>query len=183
MLYIVSYLRKIQTLWLVLEVGSGSGQHTKHFSSHYPNVVFQPTEYDVGLLPSIEAYAEDLNQRGHHIKRPLELDATSAVHWEAVLESGLAERTAGSANGVAGCYDLVVTTNVFHISPWVVGESIVRGAGKVLSPGGHLIIYGPFKKNGQFNTESNREVSLSSFSSHSLLFSPTHTLTMLEIGI
>jgi len=171
MLHCFLPLDDFQILWLVLEVGSGSGQHTQHFSSHYPNVVFQPTEYDVGLLPSIEAYSQDLNQHGHHIKRPLELDATNAAHWKAVLESGLEESAAGSTDGAAGCYDLVMTTNVFHISPWVVGESIVRGAGKVLSPGGHLIIYGPFKKNGQFNTESNREVSLSSFSFSSYSYS------------
>ncbi|KAG0046804.1 hypothetical protein BGZ83_008019 [Gryganskiella cystojenkinii] len=141
---------------LVLEVGSGSGQHIQHFSSHYPNVVFQPTEYDTALLPSIEAYSQDLIHRGHHIKTPLELDATNSSHWKTVHQAGLDEEFTAT-EGESGCYDLVLTTNVFHISPWIVGESIVRGAGKVLKTGGHLITYGPFKRNGEFNTESNRE--------------------------
>jgi len=147
-------------LLLVLEVGSGSGQHTQHFSSHYPDIVFQPTEYNIALLLSIEAYSQDLvrKQVNHHIKTPLELDATNASHWQAVYRSGLEEVEPSTAAEIFGCYDLVLTTNVFHISPWIVGESIVRGAGKVLKAGGHFIIYGPFKRNGEFNAESNREV-------------------------
>lgn len=99
-------------------------------------MVFQPTEYDTALLPSIEAYSQDLNQQGHHIKTPLELDATNSAHWQAVLEAGLEEQdnvviaNATSSAAKAGCYDLVMTSNVFHISPWIVGESIVRGQGK-----------------------------------------------------
>ncbi|KAG0218367.1 hypothetical protein B0O80DRAFT_493982 [Mortierella sp. GBAus27b] len=127
----------------VLEVGSGSGQHIYRFSKDYPNVVFQPTEYDLALLSSIDTYAEDLNKEGHHINSALELDATKPEHWEQVGEPSM--------------YDLVVTSNVFHISPWIVGRSIVCGAGQMLKSGGSLAIYGPFKRNGTFNTDSNRE--------------------------
>lgn len=142
---------------LVLEVGSGSGQHIHRFSKEYPNVFFQPTEYDPGLLSSIDSYAEDLNKEGHHIKPALELDATKPEHWRQVAQPP--------------GYDLVVTTNVFHISPWIVGQSIVRGAGLVLKSGGSFVIYGPFKRNGTFNTESNREVLQSTFSSLQLGYS------------
>ncbi|KAF9363454.1 hypothetical protein BGX34_004104 [Mortierella sp. NVP85] len=128
---------------MVLEVGSGSGQHVYRFSQDYPNVVFQPTEYDTALLSSIDSYAEELNKDGHNIQPALELDATKPEHWQRVVQpSG---------------YDLVITTNVFHISPWIVGRSIVCGAGQVLKSGGSFVAYGPFKRNGTFNTESNRE--------------------------
>ncbi|CAO3571219.1 unnamed protein product [Mortierella alpina] len=138
---------------LVLEVGSGSGQHVFHFASAYPKVVFQPTEYDTSLLASISAYSEELNQGHHRINTPLELDATKPEHWQRILDAG----QQGKHESMQGCYDLVLVTNVFHISPWIVGQSIVRGAGQMLKPGGRLILYGPFKKDGQFNTKSNRE--------------------------
>ncbi|KAG0210866.1 hypothetical protein BGX28_008833 [Mortierella sp. GBA30] len=139
-----------------LEVGSGSGQHVHHFSKAYPQVVFQPTEYDISLLASIQAYSDDLDKQKHHIKTPLELDATKPEHWQNILEAGQ-EGQGVRAESTKGCYDMVLTTNVFHISPWVVGRSIVRGAGQVLKSGGTFISYGPFKRDGKFNTESNRE--------------------------
>ncbi|KAG0253299.1 hypothetical protein BG011_006437 [Mortierella polycephala] len=151
------YLEKAR---LVLEVGSGSGQHTHHFSEAFPNVTFQPTEYDVNLLPSIEDYSRDLNQVGHHIKTPLELDATKQEHWLQVLKSGQEEQQKtgkDTSEEGKGCYDLVMTTNVFHISPWIVSQSIIQGAGQVLKKGGFFVAYGPFKRNGVFSTETNRE--------------------------
>ncbi|KAK3831365.1 MAG: hypothetical protein JOS17DRAFT_774916 [Linnemannia elongata] len=138
----------------VLEVGSGSGQHTYHFSKSYPNVTFQPTEYDTALLASIDAYASELVKEGHSIRPALELDATNSNHWQHVLQAGQEQ---GQEQGEQPCYDVVLTTNVFHISPWVVGQSIVQGAGRALKPGGRFVVYGPFKKDGTFNTESNRE--------------------------
>ncbi|KAF9206693.1 hypothetical protein BGZ59_011542 [Podila verticillata] len=139
---------------LVLEVASGSGQHIQHFARSYPQVVFQPSEYNIDLLPSIVDYAAELEE--HQIKTPLPLDATNQDHWQKILESGQ-DGQPTPRDGSDGPYDLVVTTNVFHISPWIVGQSIVRGAGRVLKPGGFLILYGAFKKDGKFNTESNKQ--------------------------
>jgi hypothetical protein len=112
-------------------------------------VVFQPTEYDTSLFASIEAYTADLQANGYnvHIKKPLELDATDAAHWDEI------ERAGGE-----GKYDLVLTTNIFHITPWIVGQSIVRGAGRVLRSGGFFMLYGAFKRDGKFNAESNAQV-------------------------
>ncbi|KAK3838363.1 MAG: hypothetical protein JOS17DRAFT_834218 [Linnemannia elongata] len=131
---------------LVLEVASGSGQHVHHFSSAYPAVTFQPTEYDTSLFSSIYAYTADL-PANNRVKSPLELDATKAEHWHAV--SSAAINSAG--------YDLVITTNVFHITPWTVASGVIRGSGQVLKPGGHFVLYGAFKKDGKFNTESNAQ--------------------------
>ncbi|KAG0052833.1 hypothetical protein BGZ83_002095 [Gryganskiella cystojenkinii] len=146
---------------LVLEVGSGSGQHLYHFSKDYPEVTFQPTEYDTTLFQSIDAHAMDLP--GHSIRRPLELDATNPEHWSTVLRAGHrgekdeGEEVEGVNLSLDGVYDLVLTTNVFHISPWIVGQSIVRGAGQVLKPSGYFILYGAFKKDGKFNAPSNEQ--------------------------
>ncbi|KAF8926671.1 hypothetical protein BGZ52_005332 [Haplosporangium bisporale] len=134
----------------VLEVGSGSGQHIYHFAKEYPNVVFQPTECDTSLFASIEAYMADFRADGHNaqIKAPIELDATNAAHWAQVERAGRVGKDK---------YDLVLTTNVFHITPWIVGQSIVRGAGRVLQAGGFFVLYGAFKRHGKFNAKSNAQ--------------------------
>merc|ERR1712146_535664 len=59
--------------------------------------------------------------------------------------------------GKAGSFSIVYCSCVTHISPWKVTEGIVAGAGQALCPGGQLIIYGPFKKNGGFTTQSNAD--------------------------
>ncbi|KAF9433647.1 hypothetical protein BGZ76_009179 [Entomortierella beljakovae] len=138
----------------VLEVGSGSGQHVFHFSKAYPNVVFQPTEYDTSLFKSIDAYTADL-ERNNRVNPPIELDATKQDHWDNILNTGRFERD--SINVTGGAYDIVLATNIFHITSWQVGSSIVLGAGHVLRPGGFFFAYGSFKKDGKFSTESNEE--------------------------
>ena len=49
-----------------------------------------------------------------------------------------------------GSLDLLVCCNVLHVSPWACSEALFEGAGEVLRPGGQLLIYGPFKVNGDF---------------------------------
>ncbi|KAF9985141.1 hypothetical protein BGZ65_011591 [Modicella reniformis] len=138
----------------VLEVGSGSGQHIYHFAKEYPQVVFQPTEYDTSLFSSIEAYTADLDA-GHNVLRPIELDATKQEHWKNIIDVSRQER--GEAETAHGAYDLVISTNIFHIASWEVGSGVVRGAGQILRPGGFYIAYGAFKRNGKFSTESNAQ--------------------------
>ncbi|KAF9374477.1 hypothetical protein CPC16_001274 [Podila verticillata] len=111
----------------VLEVGSGSGQHIYHFAKEYPNVVFQPTEYDTSLFASIEAYMADFRADGHNaqIKAPIELDATNAAHWAQVERAG---RVVDRAR-----------------------------RGRVLQAGGFFVLYGAFKRHGKFNAKSNAQ--------------------------
>jgi len=42
---------------LVLEIGSGTGQHVAHFAKALPVLTFQPSEMDVERHASIEAWA------------------------------------------------------------------------------------------------------------------------------
>ncbi|KAF9409772.1 hypothetical protein BGZ94_001864, partial [Podila epigama] len=103
---------------LVLEIGSGSGQHVQHFAKSFPKVEFQPTEYDAKLLPSIMGYAADLKE--HRIKTPLQLDATNQDHWNRVLQAGQASKQHTGGDAPLPSYDMVLSTNVIHISPWIV---------------------------------------------------------------
>eukprot|EP00913_Durusdinium_trenchii_P011939 g11214.t1 len=56
-----------------------------------------------------------------------------------------------------GQFTAVYLSNITHISPWKVTCGIVAGASEALENGGLLIIYGPFKVNGEFTTESNAD--------------------------
>jgi hypothetical protein len=49
----------------------------------------------------------------------------------------------------------VFCANVIHIAPWHVAEGLVAGAGRYLSKGGMLFLYGPFKRGGRHIADSN----------------------------
>jgi hypothetical protein len=55
---------------------------------------------------------------------------------------------------VAGA-DVVLCINMIHISPWAAAVGLVRGASRVLPPGGLLFLYGPFRRDGQHTAPSN----------------------------
>ena len=44
---------------------------------------------------------------------------------------------------------------MLHIAPWRVSQNLIAGAGRLLRPGGHLFVYGPFKRDGAHTAPSN----------------------------
>ena len=51
--------------------------------------------------------------------------------------------------------DAVPCINMVHISPWQATEGLIRGAARVLPPGGLLFLYGPYRRGGQHTAPSN----------------------------
>ena len=51
--------------------------------------------------------------------------------------------------------DVVLCMNMIHIAPWSATIGLVHGAARVLSPGGLLYLYGPFRRGGQHTAPSN----------------------------
>jgi hypothetical protein len=49
----------------------------------------------------------------------------------------------------------IFCANMIHIAPWEATEGLMRGAAKVLSAGGILVLYGPFVINEQHTAPSN----------------------------
>lgn len=109
----------------VLEVASGSGEHAAHFAAALPGLVFQPTDPDAARRASIDAWCAGIA----NVRPALALDATTGP-WP------------------AGPFDLLLCCNMIHIAPWEAAEGLVAGAGRVLSPGGVLLLYGPFRRQG-----------------------------------
>lgn len=119
---------------LVLEVASGTGEHAVHFARELPDLRWQPTDPNPDALQSIRAWAS--GERLPNLLPPLALDAASEL-WP------------------VDAADAVVCINMVHISPWETTEGLMRGAGRILPPGGLLYLYGPFHRRGEPLAPSN----------------------------
>ena len=119
---------------LVLEIGSGTGQHVTHFAKALPGLTFQPSEVDGERHASIAAWIRHENLA--NVRPPLAFDVTR-LPWPV--------RAA----------DAIVCINVIHISPWEATLALMRGAGEILPAGGVLVTYGPYKREGRQTAPSN----------------------------
>ena len=52
--------------------------------------------------------------------------------------------------------DAIFNANMIHIAPWEVAVGLVQGAARQLLPSGLLVIYGPFRIDGQHTAPSNQ---------------------------
>lgn len=122
----------------VLEIGSGTGQHAVHFSRTLAHLTWHPTEQ----LAYLADLAERVKLEGPpNLRVPTLLDVRQAV-WP------------------VRSVDAVFTANTLHIMSWHEVLALFNGIGSVLSPGGGLCIYGPFRYAGRYTSDSNREFDL-----------------------
>jgi cyclopropane fatty-acyl-phospholipid synthase-like methyltransferase len=122
----------------VLEIGSGTGQHAVHFAAHLTHLTWHPTEQ--------LAYLADLASR-------VKLEGTRNLRQPTVLD---VKQTIWPLRSV----DALYSANTLHIMSWVEVEAMFRGADAVLSPHGVVCIYGPFRYEGRYTSESNRDFDL-----------------------
>lgn len=123
----------------ILEVGSGSGQHSTSLSKHFPEHHFYPTELNPEDLPGIDAWAAELGCRNIADAQALDV---AKPEWQLK-----------PANG----YDILFCLNVIHITPWEITERLFEGAAVVINKGGKVYLYGPFKIDGEHTSPSNAE--------------------------
>lgn len=119
---------------LVLEIGSGTGQHVAHFAKALPALTFQPSEMDLDRHESIQAWtaADHLS----NVRPPLAIN---------LIEGAWPLSTA----------DAIVCINVIHISPWEATLGLMAGAGRLLATGSVLVTYGPYLRGGAHTSASN----------------------------
>ena len=118
----------------VLEVASGTGQHAAFFAAGLPATRWQPSEGDPCALASIAAWAQ--SEGASNVCEPVVVDAASP-DWP------------------VGVFDVLYCSNLIHIAPWSCTLGLLRGAQRHLSPGGLLVLYGPFRVDGRHTSESN----------------------------
>lgn len=118
----------------VLEIGSGSGQHAVHFADALPDIVWQPSDRSQ-YLPGIQSWI--VNSRNGNISDPVEID---------VLKT-----KAPSAK-----FNAVFSANTAHIMSEREVEAMFALAAGALLPQGLFLLYGPFRIDGKFTSDSNR---------------------------
>jgi SAM-dependent methyltransferase len=119
----------------VLEIASGSGEHVVHFArASDPGLEFQPSDPDPTARASIDAWVAAVGVT--NVRPAIALDATAEA-WPVQHA------------------DAVLCINMIHIAPWAAAVGLVRGAARVLPPGGLLYLYGPFRLNGRHTAPSN----------------------------
>ncbi|MBD3654828.1 DUF938 domain-containing protein [Kangiella sp.] len=119
----------------VLEIGSGTGQHAVWFAGAMPHLTWHTSDLRENH-PSIIAWIE--SSELPNLRKPRTLNVGQGV-WP--------------VNQV----DAIYTANTCHIMSWERVRDMFQGANRVLKPGGHLLIYGPFNVNGDYTSESNKE--------------------------
>ena len=133
---ILEVLRKVfSKTEMVLEIGSGTGQHAVHFSKHLSHLFWQPTE---------------LGERVAMLKSRIDLEGTGnllpAKELDVLRNNWELEKT-----------DAVFIANVFHITPIEVMHTCLKGTSKCLKRMGIFCVYGPFCFGGEFTSSSNAE--------------------------
>jgi len=119
---------------LVLEIASGSGEHSVYFADRFPALDWQPTDVHDDALASIAGWRDAAHLP--NVREPLALDAASP-DWPV-------DRA-----------DAVLSINMVHISPWSSALGLLDGASRLLAPGAPLIMYGPWLKESMPTVDSN----------------------------
>lgn len=120
---------------VILEIGTGTGQHAVHFARALPHLVWVPSDQ-----PGAEEFCKPwLEEAGlENVQAPLALDV-AAEPWPLDTLDG------------------AFTANTAHIMSWAEVEAMFHGLGKRLRAGGAFCHYGPFNYDGLFTSDSNRQ--------------------------
>lgn len=132
---ILALLRRVfPRIGLVLEIGSGTGQHVIHFAKALPELTWQPSDPDKVFRESVRAWVawEKLG----NVRPPLDLEVCR-LPWP-VSEA-----------------DAILCINMIHVAPWPATQALLSGARSVLARGGVLVLYGPYLRSGRHTAPSN----------------------------
>ena len=134
---ILAVLRRVlPAAGLVLEIASGTGQHVVHFARGLPALTWQPTDADPASRESVRAWVSSASI--DNVRAPIALDVCERP-WP------IAEA------------DAVLCINMIHIAPPAATTGLLAGASDILTPGGVLVLYGPYRRFGRHTAPSNEQ--------------------------
>lgn len=126
-------LKELPEHSVVLEIGSGTGQHAAYMTACMPSVSWQPSEM-AERLSEINAWR--LRTSRENFLPPLVLDVSQDL-WPVKQ------------------VDAVFSANILHFVGWPKVRSMMAGIGRVTRLGGLAFFYGPFNYEGKFTSEGN----------------------------
>ncbi len=126
----------------VLEIGSGSGQHAVYLCQRFGHLQWQVTEQDQ-YLEGLHAVVSDASPG--NILSPIELQVGSFANQST------------AANGLEKNYSVIFSANTAHIMGFDQVPSLFKVVSQCLHRDGCFALYGPFKENGQHNSDGNRD--------------------------
>jgi SAM-dependent methyltransferase len=126
--------RLLPTRGIMLEIASGTGQHAAHFAAALSQWDWQPSDVEPDALASIDARCAGLA----NVRPALGLDVLRAP-WA----------------GVPPVVDAIFCANLLHISAWPTCHALMQGARRHLAPHGLLLLYGPYRIDGEPTAPSN----------------------------
>ncbi|GGC59626.1 DUF938 domain-containing protein [Marinobacter halophilus] len=119
---------------IVLEIGTGTGQHAVHFAAAMPHVQWQPTD--------------------HPGAAHLAVDRLEQAALPSILP--MLELDVGNTPWPSQEFRWAFSANTAHIMAWTEVEQMFQGVGAGLPEDGAFCLYGPFKHQGKFTSESNQ---------------------------
>ncbi|MBE9042895.1 DUF938 domain-containing protein [Pleurocapsales cyanobacterium LEGE 10410] len=128
----------------ILEIASGTGEHAVFFASQLKSCHWIPSDLQPVARDSIVAW-KNVNHV-ENLSLPLPIDVSQDNWQQQVSDKDI---------------DAVVNINMIHIAPWQTCLGLMEGAGKILSSGGILYLYGPYKRGGKHTAPSNQSFDLS----------------------
>ena len=132
--------RVIRKKGLILEVGSGSGEHGVFFQKCFPEMIWQTSDPELEHRKSISSWIE-YEELTKKMPQPLDIDVEK-IPWKIPLIL---------ANSLQG----IVSINMIHVAEWSCTVALFKESGKLLNKGQFLILYGPFKIGNKHTSESN----------------------------
>lgn len=125
----------------VLEIGSGTGQHAVYFAAALPQLVWQASDHP-DHLPGMRLWLDEAGLANTPPPLVLQVDPQAGlVPMPPVPEGG---------------FDAVYTANTLHIMGWDCVQALFAALPCVLREGGQFFSYGPYNRDGQFTSDSNR---------------------------
>ena len=132
--------KELQGAKHVLEIGSGTGQHSVYLAPRLAHLTWQTSD----------VFAHHDIIRAWHTTYP-------APNLYAPLAFDLSCDSIPLNNAINTLYDAVFTANTLHIISWPLVKKLFELVGDILPLNGKLIVYGPFNNNGDYSSESNRQ--------------------------
>lgn len=136
--------QELQDFSHVLEVGSGTGQHSVYFAPRLTYLTWQTSD--------VSAYHATIN--AWHTAYP-------APNLYAPLAFDLAVDPLPMSLASNQPYDAVFTANTLHIISWGLVKKLFELVGRALPINGKLLVYGPFNENGHYTSAGNQQFDIS----------------------